>query len=425
MLNRKESKIITVGIISFAVVALIGLVYSAFTGQLNITGKSVGRHSKWDIHFQNVSTITTNGTSKVLNNGQPTINENNPTQIENYDVSFTTPGDSISFTFDIVNDGNYDALITSVDVDTPECDVNGDQTDTSAVNMCKYLEYKITYDGGAEINQNSDTVYAKDKVILKVTLIYKEFSDASELPAEDVNISNLGIQIDFEQQNNALVKDNGEVANYRVYHQGDKITLNNEDYWVIADSGADKDYVVALKDKPLAVEEVNTYGGVGTENNHVNVNDAYIIGQAANYKGFGGISYYSSETCGYVNGSNIETGCTTDYNLSDIKYVVDKWYQDKFTNNQLKEVEGYSARLITLNELENKLGCVSKNCANSSYNWIYNTSYWTSSVYGNTSSHVYSVNSKGNISATIVYRSYLEYTVRPVINVYKSALETQ
>ena len=49
------------------------------------------------------------------------------------------------------------------------------------------------------------------------------------------------------------------------YHIGDEIKVNNIDFYVIADSPASQDYVVALKAEPLTVEEVNTYGGVGTE----------------------------------------------------------------------------------------------------------------------------------------------------------------
>ena len=336
-------------------------VYAGFTGQLNISsGNVVGRKSNWDIHFENVSNITTTGTAKVLNNHEPTINSNNPHQIDDYDVSLTSPNDSISFTFDIVNSGNYNAKITSIDIDTPECS-SIDQA--SATNMCNNLTYTLTDINGASISVN-DIVYAKDKLSLKVTLTFNDISDASLLPTEDVSISNLGIEIDFVQEGNALVKDNDEVANYRVYHQGDKITLNNEDYYVIANSGAGDDYVTALKLNILT-------------------NMAFSIDNSTN-----------------------------EYDLSSVKDYVDNWAATTFINDELKEVNGYSARLLTKDEADILSG--------HSFTWfVGNNRYWTMTPY--IYNNIYLVSGD---SIVYVGRSASSVNVRPVINVYKSALET-
>ena len=59
-----------------------------------------------------------------------------------------------------------------------------------------------------------------------------------------------------------------------------------------------------LKAEPLTVSEVNTYG-------------------------VGHINRYTSETCGFPNGSYTYAGCITDYSQSEIKYVVDAWASDK------------------------------------------------------------------------------------------------
>ena len=421
MLSNKSSKIITVSIIALAVISLIGLIYAAFTGQLFVnSGDVVSRKSNWDIHFENVSNLNPTGSAKVLNNHHPKVNENNPTEIDDYEASLTSPGDTISFTFDIVNDGNYDALITSVDVDTPECDVNGDQTDTSAVNMCKNLTYSLTYSSGATV-QTNDMLYAKDKLTLKVTLSFNDISDPNLLPKSDVSISGLGITINFEQVGSAEVGDNGVVQNNKVYHQGDKITLNNEDYWIIADSGAGQDYVVALKDKPLTVEEVNTYGGVGTENNHVNRYTEVSQGTAYNSNGYGAVAYYSSETCGYVDGNVVTTACTSNYDDSDIKYIVDNWSNSKFEINILKDVDGYKSRLIKSDEHS----AIKKKsyCGAWTYRWwIYNDNDLVQmALYAD-------VNGCG-LYKSYVYRSIYQSSsgfnilVRPVINVYKSAIE--
>ena len=406
MLSKKEVKIIGGIVGALSIVMLIGLIYAAFTGQLNIAGSGVSRISKWDIHFENLSTITTSHTAKVL--AQPRLASG--TSIVDYSVSVTSPGDTISFTVDVVNEGNYNAEITSVSVSTPSC--SGDDS-TSNNNVCNHLHYSLTYDSGASV-QVGDTLYAKETNKMKVTLTYDDTVIASELPTEEVSISNLGITITFEQSSDALVKENGEAADYKVYKQGDKITLNNEDYWVIEKSGAEQDYIVALKDTPLNVSEVNLYGGVGTENNHVNVYDGSGCPQTAcNINGYGALAYYTSETCGLVNGTGIGTGCTSEYDSSEVKYVVDAWAVDKFENDELKTVNGYSSRLITAAEYGEILN---------TFSWRYNSSYNYLTMTGMTKAVVYCVRSDGSLSSIPAGNSYGALTIRPVINVYKSAI---
>ena len=72
-------------------------------------------------------------------------------------------------------------------------------------------------------------------------------------------------------------------------------------FYVIKDSSSDEDSVTMLKAEPLTVDEVNRYG-----TGHVN-RYTYFAGTATNKNGYGGIQYYTSETCGYVNGNRVNT----------------------------------------------------------------------------------------------------------------------
>ena len=411
MYKRRSFSVIFAGMMVLSLVIVIALVYAGFTGQLNITGSSVQRSSTWDIHFENLSNITTTGSAKVLS--QPTLN--GTTTIEDYSVSTTSPGDTISFTFKVVNDGNYNASISSVSVGTPTC--TGTDS-TSNTNVCSKLTYTLTYENGASV-QTGDVLYAKDYVIMKVTLTYADFNDSTLLPTSDVSISGLGITINYQQSGSALVNDNGTVANNKIYHQGEKLTFYNEDYYIIADSGAGQDYVVAIKDLPLTVAEVSQYGGVGTDNNHVNkyTYDA-APGTVYNQQGYGGMAYYTSETCGVINGSNVTSGCKTDYDSSDIKYVVDNWSNNVFVNNELKTVNNYKARLITRSEFMN-LPII--NDGSGWQNWVGGyANFWWTMTEANSQLTVHYIN-RGSMNQNEVYKCPV---VRPVINVYKSALET-
>ena len=61
MYKRKSFSVIFAGMMILCSVIVIALAYAAFTGQLTINGTAVGRDSAWDIHFENVSNITTSG----------------------------------------------------------------------------------------------------------------------------------------------------------------------------------------------------------------------------------------------------------------------------------------------------------------------------------------------------------------------------
>ena len=202
---------------------------------------------------------------------------------------------------------------------------------------------------------------------------------------------------------------------FRPYNIGDQVSYNNVDYYVIKDTDSN---VTLLKAEPLTVEEVNQYGGVGTANNHVNMyatsNTTSSYYQTAyNINGYGGMAYYTSETCGYSS----NTGCTTDYAQSEIKYVVDAW-------KTAQAPQALEARLITYEELTTDLGCTSNNCSNSSNSWLYNSKYryWTMSQYQHSAFNVWNV--RGDDGS--LYYSNVDFyprEVRPVITISKSALE--
>ena len=213
---------------------------------------------------------------------------------------------------------------------------------------------------------------------------------------------------------------------YQTYSIGDEVTYNGMNFYVIADSDENSDSITMLKAEPLSVDEVNTYGA-----GHVNRYTSSSVGTAYNQNGYGGMAYYSSETCGYVNSSWIYDGCTTDYAQSEVKYAVDAWAKDKFQASDLKEDEtGYSARLITYDELFNNLGynAASEGPSwlelNPEYtpNWVYNSNYWywTMSQSEDSASVVWYVGDYGSVRRSSVYVD--GGVVRPVVTFLKSSL---
>ena len=202
---------------------------------------------------------------------------------------------------------------------------------------------------------------------------------------------------------------------------GDLVTYNNIDYYVIKDSDESEANVTLLKKEPLTVAEVNLYGGVGTENNHVNHYTTTIQGAAKDSNGYGSMAYYSSSTCGCVNHSIVNTECTNIYVESDIKYVVDSW-------KNAQAPAAIETRLLTTEDLMDNLGynwqiassgmpSLNDNVLDFAYNSKFNQ--WTMTSYNDSVFMLWLIRYDGNLNATSVYD---EAVVRPVIVLSKSVI---
>ena len=416
---RKNTKIITGSIVALAVIVVLGIVYAAFTQQLTINGSATGRSSSWKIYFSRLTGPTLNGTAKQIT--APEI-KNNSTTIGDYSVTVTSPGDYIEYEFDVTNDGDYDATLTGLTMKNNTeltYEGSGENELNDENNVKSQIEYTLKYSDGITVSQN-DTLASKETKTMRLRLTYKTFDDASLLPKADVAISGLGISLTYTQDGNAKVNNDGTTPYVKPYAVGDQITVANETYHIIS-APSNEDYVVALKDNPLTATEITSAGGtLGYTYSDTNQT--------------GGMAYYTSETCGWKNGSWVYDGCTTAYASSEVKYAVDSWASSKFID-QLKTVDGYSARLLKHDEylanceeveVETTSGPVTRN--NPKYTWIYNNNYWywtmTPLQDGDqpSSSRVYTVETSGELADTGVCNSL--GAVRPVINVYKSAIQS-
>ena len=221
-----------------------------------------------------------------------------------------------------------------------------------------------------------------------------------------------------------------EAPTYISYTAGTPINYNGVDYYVLNDSAKNESTVTLVKATPLTTNEVNTYGGVGTENNVVNkyyVNDDDYpnpLGTAEDYNGYGGMTYYESEECYYAgHGQPVKTNCISDYSQSNVKIVVDAWVQANVDSSALKE-----SRLVTVDEYNNHAEvveyqgdchcggcpCPRKKLTDETL-WMEMSISW---LMSDNNSIFWVTNSS---SESCSHYSQVAY-VRPVIELYKSAL---
>ena len=162
MKNKNKKIIVYVCLL----ILCISVGYAALSTTLNITGVSNIKSAKWDVHFDNLKVNNDSVTAT-----SPAVIDATKTAV-NYSVSLLKPGDSYSFTVDVVNAGTIDAMVSVVS--------NTGLSDEQK----KYVSYSVTYSNGLEVN-TKDSLNAGDKRKLKVEVRYRTDLSASDLPNED------------------------------------------------------------------------------------------------------------------------------------------------------------------------------------------------------------------------------------------------
>ena len=169
--------------------------YASFSEALKINGDAIVNHSSWVIKFTNLQPASLLGTAEEIT---PPEIDAKATTLSGYNVKFTTPGDSVSYTFDVANEGTFKGKITSLDIATPICTGNGDNAVNDAANVCNHLLYTLTYSDGTALSVG-DLLNSETSKTLILTLTYKDDITAEELPNNDVAVSNLAVTINYGQ----------------------------------------------------------------------------------------------------------------------------------------------------------------------------------------------------------------------------------
>lgn len=170
--------------------------FAAFSSTLTIDGSAVVENTSWNVHFESLSSAIIVGNAEATTD--PTINTNT-TSVSSFDIALETPGDSVSYTFNVVNSGTYNAIISEISIPTPACtgtDITYATTDAN--NVSSNLSYTLTYENGTSVAKG-DTLNAGESKQLVLKLEYKEFNDSTKLPNSNVDITNLQISIQYAQ----------------------------------------------------------------------------------------------------------------------------------------------------------------------------------------------------------------------------------
>ena len=195
-------------------ILLVGIGYAFLSTNLNITGTTVLKDNRWDIHLENV-VVTTGSVSSTL----PTLDTNRTTV--SYSVSLNTPGDFYEFTVDAKNDGSIDGMIESF-----TSLLNGNPITT----LPNALEYSVTYSDGVEI-ENNQILEAGEKETFKVRVAYKRDIEIGDLPSIETTL-NLVFTITYVQADSSSipVEHSRTVYTANIYDGNEEVT--NTPVWL-------------------------------------------------------------------------------------------------------------------------------------------------------------------------------------------------
>ena len=184
--------LLIVGIVSMTIA------YAALTQRLNINSnaKVLSKNTTWNIHFTNLSAPT-----KIIRDNILDIIDSSSTTLSGLTATLSAPGDSVSYTFDVINEGTINAKINTsgvhlANVSSATCTGSPVPSEADCTLVKNNLTYTLTYANGTAL-ADGDKLAAGATKSLKLTITYN--ASATNVPTNDVTITGLDSYIDYIQ----------------------------------------------------------------------------------------------------------------------------------------------------------------------------------------------------------------------------------
>ena len=191
----KNNRKVLYGLVALALllsVVGISIGFAAMSQELEINGVAEVAPATWKIKFKDITTPTTTGDAVVTS--EPNLASD--THINNYDFQLTKPGDSVTFTFKVANEGTIDAELGTYTKAAPTFTGTGTTAAADQDIVYNNFIYTLTYADGTAIGVG-DTLPKNSSKSLKLTVAYP--STAEALPENQVNITGMDVTFVYSQ----------------------------------------------------------------------------------------------------------------------------------------------------------------------------------------------------------------------------------
>lgn len=371
---EKERKVKKYALVAL-IIAIIGLTvaFAALSQELNISGSGKVDPALWDIYFDNLSEPTINGKASI---GEISSIENKTTL--NINVNLAVPNDEVIYTVDLVNNGDVNAEIDSIDVSLTE-------------EQKKYVDFSMKYEDTSlgEVAVK-DVLLAKTTLPIKITIKYKDIT-TSELPKENLNIG-FTYALNFVQTSKTEFPSKITTTKPETYAVGTRVCISDQCFYVIDDDGTT---VTALAEYNLNIDS-----GLQSSDNPSEIP-------------FSNLEYWI----------DYNNDLLAKYGTSYPAYVYDSnsnlySYLENYSLVLAQEGVEVKSRLLSHDEVLN-LGCsysinqdgsFNGSCNDSTPAWLYSSSFFTGFATGKID--IFSIEQGGGVYA---YYSEASNGIRPVI----------
>ena len=212
---ERNRKIKTLSLVALIVAVLgLGVAFAALSSKLTINGSAKAQAGSWNIHFTKTLDMPTETTGDASFT-EPTLSD---TSILGFKATVTKPGDSVTYYFDIVNDGTVDALVEDYVFKSGYIECSGknvsenanckqyDFDDNGTINTLDLRVWRASIKYGLYYTDNNNEINAGDEISAGETkhakLVVEYLSSSKYLLPDGMqitSINNTPITIDYVQ----------------------------------------------------------------------------------------------------------------------------------------------------------------------------------------------------------------------------------
>ena len=210
-------------------VCLIGITvaYATLSQNLDISGVAKVGKTSWNIHFTKVLTPKAEGYAE---GGKATLNSDS-TVLTVSEGILKVPGDTITYVFDVINEGDLDAEVETVLTTIDSCKASDNTTDVTM--YCDKIKYDLVYKDTKEAVKKNDQLLKGESKTLNLIITYDKNKELTSLPSTEIVLSNITSTINYTM----LTKEKGDTPvtpekkvickRASVLHTGDTRTFGN------------------------------------------------------------------------------------------------------------------------------------------------------------------------------------------------------
>ena len=194
-MNNKTQHIL-LGVLAVGLVG-ISVAYASLSQNLTINGTAKVATATWDIKFDNMSAGAATGYATLPSSGKFGI-QTGSTTVSGDLGTLKAPGDTITYTFKVKNNGSINAKVNSVSTPTLTCvsSSTGSAT-TASTNFCKGLAYTVQYSDGSAIAAGQALAANGGSKDITVKIV----NNNNSLVSEDIKVTASAMTINYIQSN--------------------------------------------------------------------------------------------------------------------------------------------------------------------------------------------------------------------------------